>query len=159
MYMDTPPFFRTVLVLPLFLLTACATLGGGQETSFLCSYDTVWEAAADTMKGFSIASQNKDSGTIETVWLEMEGKNRPYGLFGREGFGNRERARLTASVKKVNDATSVNVLEIRQRWHARGGASSQAAKWWSIEPSDEMMDEVMGKINVRLKQKGCQPAP
>jgi hypothetical protein len=111
------------------------------------------------MTGFSISSQDKDSGSIETVWLEMEGKNRPYGLFGREGFGNRERARLTASVKKINSHTSVSVLETRQRWHARGGASSQAAKWWSVDPSEEMMDEVMGKIYVRLKEKGCETAP
>jgi hypothetical protein len=151
---------HTALVLPLFLLmTACASLGGGRETAFTCSYDTVWEATADTMKGFSIESQDKDSGSIETVWLEMEGKNRPYGIFGREGFGNRERARLTAAVKKVNDVTSVNVLETRQRWHARGGASSQAAKWWSIAPSEDMMDEVMEKINVRLKEKGCKVTP
>lgn len=146
-----------LLVLPLFTLTACASLSDSRDSSFVCSYDTVWEVAADTMKGYAAASQNKDSGTIETAWLEMEGKNRPYGMFGREGFGNRERARLTVSVKKVADVTSVSVLEIRQRWHARGGASSQAARWWPVEPSREVMEEVTEKLNVRLNEKGCQP--
>jgi len=143
----------------LLTLSACASLSGGRDSSFTCSYDTVWEAVADTMKGYSITSEDKSSGTIETAWLEMEGKTRTYGIFAREGFGNRERARLTVVVKKDNDMSSVSVLETRQRWHARGGASSQAAKWWSINPSEEVMDEVMEKINVRLKEKGCKVAP
>jgi uncharacterized lipoprotein len=148
------------VIFTVFLLAipACATLSGSHDSSFVCSYDTVWDAAVDTMKGFSITSQNKDSGTIETAWLEMEGENRSYGLFAREGFGNRERARLTISVKKTDAVSSVSVLETRQRWHARGGATSQATKWWPIDPSDEAMDEVMGKINVRLKEKGCEAA-
>jgi hypothetical protein len=109
------------------------------------------------MKGYAATSQNKDSGTIETAWLEMEGKNRPYGIFGREGFGNRERARLTVSVKKIADVASVSVLEIRQRWHARGGATSQAARWWPIDPSEEAMNDVTETISRRLKEKGCEP--
>jgi hypothetical protein len=148
---------RILLVLPLFTITACASLSGSRDSSFVCSYDTVWEVAADTMKGYAAASQNKDSGTIETAWLEMEGKNRPYGIFGREGFGNRERARLTVSVKKIADVASVSVLEIRQRWHARGGATSQAARWWPIDPSEEVMSEVTETISRRLKEKGCEP--
>ena len=137
------------------MVTACASLSGSRDSSFVCSYDTVWDVAADTMKGFSIASQNKDNGTIETAWLEMEGEKRPYGLFRREGFGNLERARLTVAVKKVNDVTSVSVLETRQRWHARGGATPQAARWWPIEPSEEVLDEITTKLNDRLKEKGC----
>ncbi|HWF61271.1 MAG TPA: hypothetical protein VN666_13310 [Nitrospira sp.] len=62
----------------------------------------------------------------------MAGEKRPYELFRREGFGNIERARLTVAVKKMDDITSVNVLETCQRWHARGGASQQATKWWSV---------------------------
>jgi hypothetical protein len=108
------------------------------------------------MKGYSVTSENKSNGTIETAWVEMEGKRRPYGIFGREGFGNRERARLTVAVKKDNDLSSVSVLETRQRWHARGGVSQQAAKWWPIEPSEEVMEEVTAKLNARLKEKGCE---
>jgi uncharacterized lipoprotein len=149
---------RILLVLPLVTVTACATLSGSRDSSFVCSYDTVWEVAADTMKGYSITSQDKSNGTIETAWFEMEGKNRPYGIFGREGFGNRERARLTVSVKKVADVTSVSVLEIRQRWHARGGATSQAARWWPIDPSEETMNEVTETLIRRLKETGCEVA-
>jgi len=141
---------------PLLMLTACASLSGSRDSSFTCSYDTVWAVAVDTIQGYSITSQNKDKGTIETAWLEMEGKKRPYGIFAREGFGNLERARLTVAVKKVNDVTSVSVLETRQRWHARGGATPQAARWWPIEPSADVMEDITGKLNAQLKERGCE---
>lgn len=82
------------------------------------------------MKGYSVTSDNKSHGTIKTAWIEMEGKAHPYGIFGREGFGNHERACLTIAVNKDNNVSSVNVLETRQRWHARGGVSQQATRWW-----------------------------
>lgn len=144
-----------VLILPFIMLTACASLSGSRDTHFACSYDTVWDAAVETMKGYSITSQDQSSGTIETAWLEMEGKTRTYGIFNREGFGNRERARMSVSIKKMDGGTGFSVLETRERWHARGGATSRATRWWSIEPSEEAMDEVTGTLNNRLKEKGC----
>lgn len=148
---------RHLAFLPsLIMVTACASLSGSRDSSFVCSYDTVWDVAADTMKGFSIASQNKDNGTIETAWLEMEGQKRSYGIFAREGFGNIERARMTIAIKKVDDVTSVSVLETRQRWHARGGATPQAARWWPIDPSEEVMNDVTETLIHRLKEKGCE---
>lgn len=147
---------RVSLLLPFFALVACASLSGGRDQHYVCPYDTVWAATSETMKGYSVMSENKSNGIIETAWIEMEGKTRPYGIFGREGFGNRERARLTVVVKKENDISSVSVLETRQRWHARGGVSQQAMKWWPIEPSEEVMEEVTGKLNARLKEKGCE---
>jgi len=147
---------RVIVLLSFLALTACASLSGGRDHTFVCPYDTVWEATSEAMKGYSVTSENKSTGTIETAWVEMEGKTRPYGLFGREGFGNRERARLTVVVKRDNDLSSVNVLETRQRWHARGGVTQQATRWWPIEPSEEVMEEITGKLNARLKNKGCE---
>ena len=144
------------LVLPLFVITACAALSGSREHYAVCSYDTVWEAAVETMTGYSVTSQNKSNGTIETAWIEVEGKKRSFGIFGREGFGNRERARMMVLVKQVDDVSSVSVLETRQRWHARGGATAQTAKWWPVEPSDEVMEEVTRMLNAHLKVKGCE---
>jgi hypothetical protein len=150
---------RVIFLLPFLMLTACASLSGGRDHHFACPYDTVWEATSETLKGYSVASEDKDKGSIETAWVEMEGTRRPYGIFSREGFGNRERARLTVVVKKENDVSSVNVLETRQRWHARGGVTQQATKWWPIEPSEEVMEEITEKLNVRLKEKGCEANP
>jgi hypothetical protein len=146
------------LVIPLITLTACASLSGSRDTSFVCSYDTVWDAAVETTKGYSITSQDKSSGMIETAWLEMEGTIRPYGLFRREGFGNRERARISISVKNMNGSTVFSVLEIRERWHARGGVKSGAMRWWPIDPSEETMNEVTETIIRHLKEKGCEAA-
>ncbi|MDH4083922.1 MAG: hypothetical protein OEV99_10415 [Nitrospira sp.] len=146
---------RVTLFLPFLVLTACVSLSGGQDYAVVCPYDTVWEAASETMQGYSVTSENKNNGTIETAWVEMEGTRRPYGLFAREGFGNRERARLTVAVKKDNDVSSVNILETRQRWHAKGGATQQATRWWPVDPSEEVMEEITAKLTDRLKEKGC----
>ena len=150
---------RVILFLPFFVLTACASLSGGRDHSFVCPYNTAWDATLDTMKDYAITSENKIAGTIETGRVEMEGKKQPYGIFGREGFGNRERARLTVVIKNDNGRSSVNVLEIRQRWHARGGATQQATRWWPVEPSEEVMEEITNKLNTRIKEKGCEVIP
>lgn len=140
-----------------FLTVGCATLSGSHEQTFSCSLDTAWDAAIDTMKSYPITSQDKTKGVIETGWLEMDGKERSYGIFGRTGFGNRERARMSVALKPVNGAVSVSVLETRQRWHSRGGVTSQATKWWPIEPSDEATEEVTSRLNGKLKEQGCSP--
>ncbi|MGE0645477.1 MAG: hypothetical protein AB7P24_17600 [Nitrospira sp.] len=146
---------RITLLLPFLALTGCVSLSGSRDHTAVCPYDTVWEAASETMQGYSVSSENKTNGTIETAWVEMEGERRPYGLFAREGFGNRERARLTVVVKNNNGVSSVNVLETRQRWHAKGGATQQATRWWPVEPSEAVLDEITTKLNDRLKEKGC----
>ena len=85
----------------------------------------------------------------------MEGQERTFGAFGREGFGNRERARLTATVKRLDDVAAVSVLETRQRWHAKGGVTQQATKWWPVDPSEEVMKDISNRLNARLAEKGC----
>lgn len=121
----------------------------------MCSYDTAWDGAIDTLKPYSIISQNKEKGSIETAWIEMEGKERPFGMFSREGFGNKERAKLTAIVARHDDVASVSLLETRQRWHARGGVTQQATKWWPIEPSEEVLQDLTDRLNSKLQEKGC----
>jgi uncharacterized lipoprotein len=140
------------------LSVGCAALSGSHEQYFVCSYDRVWDAALETMKGQSITSYDKQKGMIETGWLDVSPTSeRSFGIFGREGFGNNERARITLSVKRMDDVASVSVLETRQRWHARGGVTQQALKWWPIEPSEEATDAVVDRLNAKLKEKGCAP--
>lgn len=147
---------RSSLVLLVVGLTAgCATFSGSHEHYYVCSYDVVWDATIDTLKPHSITSHNKEKGIIETGWIEMEGKERTYGIFGREGFGNRERARLTATVKRLDDVATVSVLETRQRWHAKGGVTQQATKWWPVDPSEEVMQDISHRLNAKLAEKGC----
>jgi len=135
--------------------SGCATLSGSNDQFFVCSYDVVWDAAVESVKDRPVQVQNKDKGLIETGWIEMEGTERFYGIFEREGFGNRERARMTVAVKKLNDVTSVSVLENRQRWHLKGGITQQATKWWPVDPSAEAEAKVVERLSTKLKEKGC----
>jgi len=150
------PIPRLALVILALLSVGCAALSGSREQYFVCSYDIVWDATLESMKGQSIASYDKETGVIETSWLEVEPvSEQSYGIFQREGFGNKERARMTASVKRMDDVASVSVLETRERWHARGGVTQQALKWWPIEPSEDAIDAAVNRLTAKLKAKGC----
>ena len=146
---------RFIALMGLLAWGGCATLSGSNDQFFVCSYDVVWNAALESLKGRPIQVQDKDKGLIETGWVEMEGAERSYGIFDRDAFGNQERARITVAVKRLNDVTSVSVLENRQRWHLKGGISQQANKWWPIDPSEEAEATVVNRLNNKLKEKGC----
>jgi hypothetical protein len=152
------PTSRFAIAIVALFSVGCASLSGSQEQYFVCAYDIVWNAALETMKGQSVATYDKDKGLIETSWLDVPpASERSFGIFGRDGFGNEERARMTVSVKRMNDVASVSVLETRQRWHARGGVTQQALKWWPIEPSEDATDAVVNRLNAKLKERGCVP--
>ena len=153
------PLPQIALALFALLSVGCAALSGSREQYFVCSYDSVWDATLETMKGQSVSTYDKEKGTIETSWQDVPPTSeRSFGIFGRDGFGNNERARITLSVKQMNDVASVSVLETRQRWHSRGGVTQQALKWWAIEPSEEVMNGVVDRLKAKLKAKGCEPA-
>jgi len=81
---------RLALVLLAILSLGCAALSGSQEQYFVCSYDRVWDAALETMKGQSVATYDKEKGLIETSWSDVSPiSERSFGIFGREGFGNK----------------------------------------------------------------------
>ncbi len=146
------------LLLSVMLFSAgCATFSGSHEHYYACAYDVVWDATVETLKAHSITSQNKDAGTIDTAWIEMEGTEQSYGIFRREGFGNRERARLSATVKRFNDVAAVSILETRQRWHAKGGVTQQATRWWPIDPSEQVLQDISTRLTAKLREKGCAP--
>jgi uncharacterized lipoprotein len=128
-----------------------------QDRQFACPFETVWEAALETMKDRPLTVRDNATGAIETDWMEMDEAVRPYGMFGREA-SHRERARMTLYVKKLNGVTSVSVSENRQIWHLKGGVTSQATKWWPVEPSEEAMAVVLNRLNAKLKERGCSPS-
>jgi len=146
---------RIIALLTSLAWSGCASLSGSKDQFFVCSYEVVWDAALESVKDRPIQLKDKDRGLIETNWVETEGTERSYGIFQREGFGNRERARMTVAVKRLNDVTSVSVLENRQRWHLKGGITQQATKWWPIDPSGEAETSLAGRIKSALNEKGC----
>jgi hypothetical protein len=150
---------RIALVVLALLSVGCASLSGSREQYFVCSYDSVWDASLETMKGQAIATYDKEKGVIETSWLDVPPTSeRSYGILERESFGNKERARFTMSVKRMNEVASVSVLETRQRWHSRGGVTQEAMRWWPIEPSEDATNDVVNRLNVKLKERGCVSA-
>ena len=146
---------RIIALIGFLAWSGCASISGSKDQFFVCSYDVVWGAALESVKDRPKQVQDKDKGLIETGWTEMEGTERSYGVFEREAFGSRERARMTVAVKRLNDVTSVSVLENRQRWHLKGGVSQQSTKWWPIDPSEEAEATVVNRLNNKLKEKGC----
>lgn len=146
---------RIIALIGILAWSGCASLSGSKDQFFVCSYEVVWSAALESVKDRPIRVQDKDKGLIETDWIEMDGTERSYGIFEREAFGNQERARMMVAVKRLNDVTSVSVLENRQRWHLKGGISQQATKWWPIDPSEEAEAAVVNRLNTKLKEKGC----
>lgn len=151
-------WFRTSAILLSALAGAgCASLSGVQERYLVCPYDTVWDVATETMKDRPIMVKDKARGMIETDWMEVDAAARSYGMFGREA-SNRERARMTLLIKPMNDVTSISLSENREVWHRKGGVTSQAIKWWPVDPSEESMASVLNRVNAKLKERGCHPA-
>lgn len=146
----------SILLIGLAGNAGCASLSGVQDRYLVCPYDTVWDAALETMKDRPLTVRDKATGAIETDWMEMDAAVRSYGMFGREA-SHRERARMTLYVKPMNDVTSVSLSETREVWHRKGGVTSQATKWWPVDPSEEAMAAVLNRLNAKLKDRGCSP--
>jgi hypothetical protein len=146
-----------LLVLVILWTTGCVSAGDTRDQYLLCPHDTVWDAALEAVKDRPLEVKDKEKGQIETAWVEMAGNGRTYGVFAREAFGDKERARMTLIVKRENDVTIVSLNEYREQWHRKGGITQQAMKWWPIEPSEEAVDAVVNRLNKHLKERGCPP--
>lgn len=135
-------------------VAGCAGLE--ERRTFTCSYDTVWDATVEALKSYPVTSRDKISGVIETGWVEVASKERGFGIFQRDAFDNKERARMTVTVDRhKNGSAAVVVSEQRQRWHVRGGVTQLATKWMPVEPSEEAMAGVLDQVDTKLKDRGC----
>jgi hypothetical protein len=135
------------------LLSACASLSGTQDRFAVCSYDHAWEAALDAIKDRLITRQDKDAGVIDTAWLEIPMPGRTFGALKRDLGNNKDRSRLTFSLKRIEDVTKVSFVEERQRWAFRGG--SRLFGWTDTDPSAEVMHDVQRRLDSELKEHGC----
>jgi len=139
----------------ILVCSSCASLNGSRDQHLVCPYDTVWDAALETMKDRPVIRQDKEAGVIDTDWTETAVDRRGFGAFSRELFDSKERARMSFVVKRADDMTTVSLVENRQRWHLRGGVTQQATKWWPVAPSEEAMNAVINRLNTKLKERGC----
>ena len=146
------------LLLPLFLmLTGCASLSGAVpsiERYLACPQDSVWEGALETFHSYPMIKKNQEKGIIETDWREQPVQGRPYGLFSRDGLGDKERSRLTLSLKPIQSGViHLQLSQRRQHWGFRGGA--QIYQWYPIEPSQSELNSLINQLTAQLDKKGC----
>ena len=148
MYLRHLSFFMTVL-----LLSACASTSGMQQRFAVCSYEHAWEAALAAVKDRSLTIINKDTGIIETGWLEVPMPGRTFGALQRDLSDGKDRSRITLTVKRLDDVTKISFLEVRQRWTFRGG--SRLFGWASTDPSEDVMGDVQRRLDSKLQEHGC----
>ena len=139
------------------LLAGCATLFGPSlmiEQYMACPKNTVWNSALDTLDSYPTIIQDQSEGIIKTDWRNQPVADRPYGLFRREGLRDKERSRLTFSVKPIQEGIVVITLtERRHHWGFRGGA--RLYEWYPVEPSQPALHGIMNQLTTRLHTEGC----
>ena len=146
-----------IRVIPVFMalvtMVGCASLAGVQERYAVCSYEHAWEAALEGVKDRSVTKQDKQSGGIETAWLEIPVQGRTFGALQREMKDSKDRSRITLTVKRLGEVTKIGFAEERQRWAFRGG--SRLFGWAPTDPSEEVMRDVQSRLDAKLKEHGC----
>lgn len=149
--------YPTLLFLCPLLLSGCAALTGPTtsiERYLACPMDSVWEGSLEALSHYPVTKKDKKKGIIKTDWRTVPVQGRPYGLFGREGLGDKERSRITLTLKPLNEGVVLVTLdERRQHWGFRGG--QQIYTWYPVEPSQESMVRIMGTLTSKLEEEGC----
>jgi len=139
------------------LLSACSTLSGPSLTAeryMACPQDAVWKGALEALEYYPISEKDQSAGLIETDWRIQPVAGRPYGIMGREGLGDKERSRLTLSVKPIQEGVvALTLTERRQHWGFRGGA--RLYEWYPVEPSQEALNSVMNQLTETLDKQEC----
>src|SRR5690606_35853771 len=122
-FLPPPNSFFVVLAL---LLSACGTLTGSDLTAeryMACPLDAVWTSSLETLKAYPVTLKNKEKGVIETGWRVEHVQGRGYGLFQREGLGDKVRSQLTLTMTPLDEnVVRLQMAERRQHWGFRGGA-------------------------------------
>ncbi len=149
--------FLFVLLPYLIILSGCSTLAGpisSTEKYMACPIDSVWEGSLEALSHYPVTTRDKENGIIKTDWRTVPVQGRPYGLFGREGLGDKERSRITMTLKPLNEGVVlVNIQERRQHWGFRGG--QQIYDWYPVEASQQSLALIMGNLTTKLEEEGC----
>ncbi len=155
----TPRFLLRATVLPFCMaaLTSlslgCASMSHMQERSIACPYETIWETSLATLGQYPLSKQSKEKGMIETDWVVTDTSGRPYGLFRREGLGDKERFRQLLTLEQENSVILAQLTERREHFGFRGGG--RIYDWYPVEPSEEALKRTMAVFTTRLEKNGC----
>ena len=140
-----------------FILIGCSSLPGSDlktERYLACPLDSVWNSSLETLKGYPVTVKDKSNGLIETGWKVEYAQSRGYGLFQREGMGDKERSQLTLTMVPLqSNVVRLQLSERRQHWGFRGGARLYA--WYPVEPSQKKVDQILNALTKKLEAEGC----
>jgi len=114
------------LALPLLLLSGCSNLPFVKQNRaptriFLTDFSTAWTAALEAVSAGSdvIRKQNRETGTIETDWIDGSASRQFLDVFSDEDFFLRARYKLQVIVregkKNGQQAVLVRVLKHYQK--------------------------------------------
>ena len=144
-------------ILGLTFLAGCSTLEGPSlktERYMACPQDSVWKGALQALEHYPITLKDRHQGIIKTDWRVQPVQGRAFGLFGRENMGDKERARLTFSMKSLQaGVVAITLTERRQHWGFVGGA--RLYKWYPVEPSQQEIQEFMKRLTAVLDKEDC----
>ncbi len=141
----------------LAFLSSCSFLSGPELTAeryMACPLDSVWNTSLETLKAYPDTVKDKANGVIETGWRVEYVQGPAYGLFKREGMGDKERSQLTLKLKPLEDnAVRLQLAERRQHWGFRGGA--RLYDWYPVQPSQKEVDQILNNLTKKLEGEGC----
>lgn len=146
----------SVLACTAFFL-GCAFLSGQDlivDRYMACPIDSVWNSSLETLKAYPVTKKDKSNGVIETGWRVEYVEGAKYGLFQREGMGDKERSQLTLTMKPLDsNAVRLQIAERRQHWGFRGGA--RLYDWYPVEPSQQAVNHILNNLTEKLEAEGC----
>lgn len=135
----------------------CSFLSGQDlivDRYMACPIDSVWNSSLETLKAYPVTKKDKPNGVIETGWRVEYVQGAEYGLFKREGMGDKERSQLTLTMKPLESNTvRLQIAERRQHWGFRGGG--RIYDWYPVEPSQKAVDFIMTNLTKKLEAEGC----
>jgi hypothetical protein len=146
----------SILVSTGFFL-GCGFLSGQDlivDRYMACPIDSVWNSSLETLKAYPVTKKDKSNGIIETGWRVEYVQGAAYGLFQREGMGDKERSQLTLTMKPLDsNAVRLQIAERRQHWGFRGGG--RLYDWYPVEPSQQAVDQIITNLTKKLEAEGC----
>lgn len=146
----------SILACTAFFL-GCSFLSGQDlivDRYMACPVDSVWNSSLETLKAYPVTKKDKSNGVIETGWRVEYVQGDGYGLFQREGMGDKERSQLTLTMKPLDsNAVRLQIAERRQHWGFRGGG--RIYDWYPVEPSQKAVNNILTNLTKILEAEGC----
>lgn len=140
---------RPALALLPVLLLGCGLMGGDRYTQspvFERPFDDVWTALQAGVKGMVPERVDKAEGTYESRWMTT------MGYFRMES----QRQKVFARVVPEGTGHRVEVKALIEQDRGPGGGREDKLDWSSAGRSDDLEQQILAVINLRLSRRDAQ---